>query len=157
MVWMAANLLKPAAPRHIVMASGLEDGLFHQYAKRYVEILARSGVEVEERLTSGAGENLQLLEDPHSGVDIAFTQGGLAKVPQSNDVVMMASLYYVPIWIFYRDVETLNHLNELRHHRIAVGVQGSGTRALLEPLFVLNDITPANIVIAPVGCQPWRH
>jgi hypothetical protein len=58
--WTAGHFLQPAAPRHIVLASGLEDGLFHQYAKRYVEILARSGVTVEERMTAGAEDNLRL-------------------------------------------------------------------------------------------------
>ena len=72
-IWTAGHFLQPAAPRHIVLASGLEDGLFHQYAKRYVEILARSGVTVEERMSAGAEDNLRLLEDPHSGVDVGFT------------------------------------------------------------------------------------
>src|SRR5258705_8755031 len=130
--WTAGHFLQPAAPRHIVLASGLEDGLFHQYAKRYVEILARSGVTVEERLTAGAGDNLRLLEDPHSGVDIGFTQGGIAKYPEANDVVMLSNLYYLPMWIFYRDTDTFNQVNELRNHRVAVGAEGSGTRSLVE-------------------------
>jgi TRAP-type uncharacterized transport system substrate-binding protein len=91
--WTAGHFLQHAAPRHIVLASGLEDGMFHQYAKRYVEILAQSGVTVEERMTAGAGDNLRLLEDPHSGVDIGFTQGGIAKIPEANDVVMLSNLY----------------------------------------------------------------
>ena len=118
--WTAGYFLQPAAPRHIVLASGLEDGLFHQHAKRYVEILARSGVTVEERMTAGAGDNLRLLEDPHSGVDIGFTQGGIAKFPEANDVVMLSNLYYLPMWIFYRDTDTFNRVNELRNHRVAV-------------------------------------
>jgi hypothetical protein len=80
--WTAGHFLQPAAPRHIVLASGLEDGLFHQYAKRYVEILARSGVTVEERMTAGAGDNLRLLEDPHSGVDIASHRAVLRNFPK---------------------------------------------------------------------------
>src|SRR6202162_1497099 len=122
--WTAGHFLQPA-PRHIVMASGLEDGLFHQYAKRYVEILARSGVTVEERMTAGAEDNLRLLEDSHSGVDIGFTQGGIAKFPEANDVVMLSNLYYLPMWIFYRDTDTFNRVNELRNHRIAIGAEGS--------------------------------
>ena len=50
-VWAAAHFLKPAPPRHIVLASGLEDSLLHRYAKRYAEILARAGVTVEERMS----------------------------------------------------------------------------------------------------------
>jgi len=49
-VWASAHFLQPAPPRHIVLASGLEDGLLHQYAQRYVEILARAGVTVPGRV-----------------------------------------------------------------------------------------------------------
>jgi TRAP-type uncharacterized transport system substrate-binding protein len=149
--WTAGRFLQPAAPRHIVLASGLEDGLFHQYAKRYVEILARSGVTVEERMSAGAEDNLRLLEDPHSGVDVGFTQGGIAKFPEANDVVMLSNLYYVPMWIFYRGTDTFNHVNELRNHRVAVGAEGSGTRSLVEPVFALNHLTTENTTMLPLG------
>jgi TRAP-type uncharacterized transport system substrate-binding protein len=149
--WTAGHFLQPAAPRHIVLASGLEDGLFHQYAKRYVEILARSGVTIEERMTAGAGDNLRLLEDPHSSVDIGFTQGGIAKFPEANDVVMLSNLYYLPMWIFYRDADTFDRVNELRNHRIAIGAEGSGTRSLAEPVFALNDLTTDDMTMLPLG------
>jgi TRAP-type uncharacterized transport system substrate-binding protein len=149
--WTAGRFLQPAAPRHIVLASGLEDGLFHQYAKRYVEILARSGVTVEERMSAGAEDNLRLLEDPHSGVDVGFTQGGIAKFPEANDVVMLSNLYYMPMWIFYRGTDTFNHVNELRNHRVAVGAEGSGTRSLIESVFALNNLTTENMTMLPLG------
>src|SRR3984893_2181882 len=149
--WTAGHFLQPAAPRHIVLASGVEDGLFHQYAKRYVEILARSGVTLEERMTAGAEDNLRLLEDSHSGVDIGFTQGGIAKFPEANDVVMLSNLYYLPMWIFYRDTDTFNQVNELRNHRVAVGADGSGTRSLVESVFALNNLTTENTTMLPLG------
>ena len=43
-VWASAHYLEPAPPRRIVLASGLEDGLPHRFAQRYVEILAKAGV-----------------------------------------------------------------------------------------------------------------
>jgi TRAP-type uncharacterized transport system substrate-binding protein len=150
-IWTGAHFLQPAAPRHIVLASGLEDGLFHKYAKRYVEILARSGVTVEERMTAGAWDNLRLLENPHSGVDIGFTQGGIAKSPEANNVVMLSNLYYLPMWIFYRDTDTFDHVNELRNHRVAVGAEGSGTRSLAEPVFALNNLTTEDMTVLPLG------
>ena len=150
-VWASAHYLQPAPPRHFVLASGLEDGLLHQYAQRYVEILARAGVTVEERMTNGPGDNLRLLQDPHSGVDVAFTQGGVAKFPEANDVVMLASLYYVPMWVFYRGTDTLNHVSELRYRRIAVGVKGSGTRSFADPLLAINDLTSANVTMLPMS------
>ena len=57
-LWTSAHFLEPAPPRHIVLASGLKDGLLHTYAQRYIEVLARAGVTVEERVTNGPGDNL---------------------------------------------------------------------------------------------------
>jgi TRAP-type uncharacterized transport system substrate-binding protein len=150
-VWAAAHFLEPAPPRHIVLASGSEDGLTHEFAQRYIEILARAGVTVEERITVGPGQNLQLLEDPHSGVDVAFVQGGIAKFPEANDVVMLATLYYVPMWIFYRDTETLPHIRDLRGRRVAVAVRGSGVRSLTETLFKLNRLSSDNVTIVSLS------
>jgi len=150
-VWAVAYFLQTAPPRHIVLASGLEDGLLHQHAKRYIEILARSGVRVEERITNGPGDNLRLLHDPHSGVDIGFTQGGIAKFPEADNVMMIASLYYVPMWIFHRSTDVLNHVNELRDHRVAVGVSGSGARSLGEHVFALNGLTSNNMAMQPLS------
>jgi TRAP-type uncharacterized transport system substrate-binding protein len=146
-VWAAAHFLQPAPPLHIVLASGLDDGLLHQFAQRYKEILAKEGVTVEERLTAGPGENLQLLEDPHSGVDVGFVQGGIAKFPEADSVVMLASLYYVPMWVIYRDTETFPHFRDLRGHRVAIGVKGSGARSLSETLFKLNGLSGDNTTI----------
>lgn len=150
-VWAVAHFVHPAPPRHIVLASGLEDSLLHEYARRYAEILARAGVTVEERITHGAGENLRLLEDPHSGVDIAFSQGGIAKFPEADDVVMLASLYYVPMWIFYRGSDTLDHVNELRGRRVAIGVEGSGSRSLAEAVFAVNGLTADDATLLPLS------
>src|SRR5262245_50208652 len=102
-VWISFHFLQPAPPRHIVLASGPAFGAYHQYAKRYQEIVGREGVKVEERLTNGAADNLRLLLDPGSGVDVAFMQGGVADSPAADGLVMLASLYYEPLWIFYRD------------------------------------------------------
>ena len=71
--------LQSTMPRHIVLASGLPDGIYHQYAQRYKEILAREGITVEERMTGGAEENARLLRDPKSGVDVAFMHGGVVR------------------------------------------------------------------------------
>ena len=141
---LGAWFLQSTIPRHIVLASGLKDGLYHQYAQRYKEILARDGVTVEERLTGGADENEQLLHDPKSGVDVAFMHGGVVRPEQRGNLVMLMALYYEPLWIFYRDPGTLTQLDELRYKRVAVGSPGSGARAFAEPLLAANNITGFN-------------
>jgi TRAP-type uncharacterized transport system substrate-binding protein len=150
-LWIFARFLQPAPSRHIVLASGAGFGLYHQYAERYRQILARDGVVIEERMTEGAAENLRLLEDPKSGVDVAFMQGGIANGAQAEDVEMLASLYYEPLWVFYRAPGTLSRLNELQGKRIAIGTVGSGTRALVEPLLDFNEVKPANSTLLPLA------
>ena len=46
--------VQPGPPRKIVLASGPEAGVYHRFARRYVELLEREGVTVEERMTGGA-------------------------------------------------------------------------------------------------------
>ena len=160
-VWPAAALLVAVAlagawflqgtiPRHIVLASGLQDGLYHQYAQRYKEILAREGVTVEERMTGGAEENEQLLHDPKSGVDVAFMHGGIVRPQAGSDLTMLMTLYYEPLWVFYRGSATLTQLDELRAKRVAIGSPGSGVRDLVEPLLAVNDITSSNTRLVPL-------
>jgi TRAP transporter TAXI family solute receptor len=150
-LWISARFLQPAPPRHLVLASGARFGLYHQYAQRYAQLLAREGVTVEERTTEGAAENLRLLQDPKSGVDVAFMQGGVATAAEGETLEMLASLYYEPAWVFYRDSGTLSQLNQLKGRRIAVGMPGSGTRAFVMPLLEFNGVTPANTTLVPIS------
>jgi TRAP transporter TAXI family solute receptor len=143
-VWVSVKFVQSGPPRHIVLASGAESGIYHQYALRYKEILGREGVTVDVRMTRGASDNLSLLLDPKSGVDVAFMQGGLATFPAADGLVMLASLYYEPLWIFYRNAEPLTRMTELHGKRIAIGVAGSGTRALVVQLFAANGLTSAS-------------
>ncbi len=39
-IWDSLVLVQPGPPRRIVMASGPESGVYHRYARRYVELLA---------------------------------------------------------------------------------------------------------------------
>ena len=144
LVWVSAQFVEPGPPRHIVLASGPASGIYNQYALRYKEILAREGVAVDVRMTRGAADNLGLLLDPKSGVDVAFMQGGVASFPAADGLVMLASLYYEPLWIFYRNTEPLTRMNELHGKRIAIGTVGSGTRALVAQLFAANGLTNAS-------------
>jgi TRAP transporter TAXI family solute receptor len=150
LVWASLQFLKPIPPRHIVLASGAESGLYHRYAQRYKEILARSGVTVEERITAGAAENLRLLLDPAAHVDVAFMQGGVAEVTAANGVEMVAALYYEPMWIFVHAGAPVTQLNELQGKRIAIGAPGSGTRVLVQQLLRVNGVAEGAATMAEV-------
>jgi TRAP-type uncharacterized transport system substrate-binding protein len=150
-LWVSFQMLQPIPPRTLVLATGAPSGLYQQYGERYRKALAREGVTLVLRGTRGAGENHDLLLDPKSGVDIAFMQGGV--VPHSDDkgIVMLASLYYEPLWIFHRGNAAYTRINEFTGKRITVGLEGSGARAFVLPLLAANGITPDNATFIQAG------
>ncbi|HET9764629.1 MAG TPA: TAXI family TRAP transporter solute-binding subunit [Casimicrobiaceae bacterium] len=140
-VYLYVALARTVPPHRIVLASGPDFGVYHEYAKRYKSLLAREGVKVEERMTNGAADNLRLLLDPESGVDVAFIQGGVADSAAADGLVMLSSLYYEPLWIFYTGQRTLSQVTDLRGKRIAAGLRGSGTRALADQVLAVNGLS----------------
>ncbi|HEY0820640.1 MAG TPA: C4-dicarboxylate ABC transporter substrate-binding protein, partial [Rhizobacter sp.] len=102
-------VLDPNPPRKVVLATGVDQGAYAEFGKRYVQFLKQHGITVELRPTNGAAENLRLLRDAASGVDIAFVQGGAderERRPAEEDedsLVSLGSLFYEPVWIFYRE------------------------------------------------------
>ena len=150
-VVISVHFLQPAPPRHIVFASGAEYGLYHRLALRYRDILARDGVRVEERMTSGAVENLELLRDPKSGVDVALTQGGIATPADGERIVMIATLYYEPLWVFHHKGFSVDLASDLAGKRIAIGAPGSGTLAFALAVLEANGITAASAKLQTIG------
>ena len=72
-------LWQPAPPKKVVMSTGAPQGAYQLYASRYRDALARQGVTLELRPSSGAQENLQRLRDPNSDVQLAIVQSGLTR------------------------------------------------------------------------------
>jgi len=144
---IAWQFVNPAPPRTIVIATGHKDGAYFLFAEHYRKILARDGVTLEIRTTAGSVENIQLLEDQSSGVDIAFVQGGTGSQATAGNITALGSLYFEPLWVFYRGSEPLSRLSDLSGRRIAAGETGSGTRAIARTLLEDNkiDITDENV------------
>jgi TRAP-type uncharacterized transport system substrate-binding protein len=64
--------VNPAPPSTLTIATGFKGAAYEYFGKQYQERLARAHVTLHLRLTDGTGENLKLLQDPKSGVDIAL-------------------------------------------------------------------------------------
>lgn len=127
--WVASRFVRPAPPDDFVIATGSESGAYHLYGKRYQAQLAKDKIRVELAPSSGSVENLERLT-AKSGVAVAFIQGGVGNAAQQHGLVTLAALYYEPLWIFYRGNVELSLLNQLADKRLAIGSEGSGTRAL---------------------------
>jgi TRAP-type uncharacterized transport system substrate-binding protein len=130
-----------APPHTLVISSGPEGSVFHTNAIRYFNVLNRNGVELKILPSQGSLENLQRLYDPKINVDIAFVQGGISNAPQGKEVLSLGSIGYEPMLVFYRTNTTATLLSDFKGKRLAIGPEGSGTRALALALLQLNGIT----------------
>ena len=157
---LAYWLLDPNPPNKVVLATGSDQGAYAELGKRYVQALKPYGITVELRPTQGAAENLQLLRDPNSGVDIAFVQGGADEQLQGDNdaegqLVALGSLFYEPVWLFYRTdaaqrllkAPALTSLSQLPGWRLNIGAEGSGVPNLMNKLIAANNIEPATLTL----------
>jgi TRAP-type uncharacterized transport system substrate-binding protein len=91
----------PAPPSRVVMATAFKGASFEYYGRQYREIFARNGVDLELRETAGAVENVKLLQDPKSGVQIAFVTGGVSDGKRAPGLLSLGTVYNQPLWIFF--------------------------------------------------------
>jgi TRAP transporter TAXI family solute receptor len=145
---LAYFLLDPMPPKHVVLGTGPENGAYAEFGKRYVEELKRYGISVELRQTVGSRENLVLLRDGKQKLDLAFVQGGASETirtraeEEQEPVVSLGSLFFEPVWIFYRadSFKEFTMLTQLRGKRVNIGARGSGTPGLMMRLLGANQI-----------------
>lgn len=136
-VWV----IRTNPPRRITIASGPPGSTYHRWAERYQQALAPRGVTLVIRATGGSEENLDLLLDPKSGVDIGFVAGGVTAGRDLDRIRSLGSVAYQPMWVFCRTAKPISHLADLAGHRVAVGPPGSGTHALALTVLKANGIT----------------
>ena len=169
-------VLDPTPPKKVVLATGTDQGAYAEFGKRYAEILKTYGITVELRATEGAAENLRLLRDATSGVDIAFVQGGagerlrreadaVAAAAENDDdagLVSLGSLFVEPVWLFYRSdaAERLLHapaltsLSQLPGWRINIGARGSGAPNLMFKLIEANKLDANTLTVVRKSQTP---
>ena len=175
LLWGAYTVLQPNPPRTVVLAAGVAQGAYAEFGKRYATQLARHGITVQLRETQGSAENLALLQQPGSGVDLAFVQGGTWQKPAGADVAdnpagtadapplqSLGRMFHEPVWLFYRDdsahrlakAPQITRLAQLAGGTLNVGAPGSGVPPLLQTLLAANRIPPGAISLQQLPTTP---
>jgi TRAP-type uncharacterized transport system substrate-binding protein len=119
-LWMAVVALRPLPPRSVVMVTGPEGSAFYEFGKRYRELLARQGVELQLVTSAGAVENLSRLRDRESKAEAGFLLGGITSREQSPGLEALGTVSYEPVWFFYRGASPGKGLVGLRGKKIAI-------------------------------------
>lgn len=135
------SFFNTAAPSTITMASGEKGSIYHRYAMRYQEFLAKQGVKVVIVPSDGSSDNLRKLTDKSLKVDVGFVQSGIAKDKNIEGLQSLGSVAYQPIMLFYRGANK-RLISEFKGMRLDIGEPGSGTHALALSILKENGITP---------------
>lgn len=144
-LWAAWRWLEPMpASRRLVLATGPAQSAYEAFGRRYQPLLAARGVQIELKPTGGAQDNLALLSDPDSGVQVAFIQSGIAATDSDLPLVSLGTVALEPLWVFYRRASvpalrlprqaTPNRLAQLAPWRIDIGAEGGGSAPLMRQL-----------------------
>lgn len=148
----AFRFVEPAPPDTFVISTGAIDSGYYMFAQRYKEILARDGVKLELLPSAGSQENVSRLLDKKSGVEVGFLQGGSAFAANAPELVSLGSIYYEPLWVFYRGPE-IHDFGGLHGKKLAIGPEESGTRALALQLLAVNATVMPPTVLLPDNGQ----
>jgi TRAP transporter TAXI family solute receptor len=149
-LWWALQYMQPPPQRTLVIATGPERGAYNTFGRGYQKALERSGIRTELRPSAGSVENLQRLLDGKSGVFAALLQGGIADEKKAPGILSAGGVFLEPVWIFHRSSETIQRFGDLRGRRIAIGPEGSGTRALAQALLGAAQLDAGNAELLPV-------
>ena len=139
--YVTSQFIQPAPKKELVIATGSQTGNYYTTALAYQALLQEEGIKVTILNSAGSVENLSLLKEKKA--DIAFVQNGIAG--NKHNVELLASLYYEPLWIFYKnDNYTMDYVIQLIGKTIAIGKSQSGTEHLSRMILQDNGITSKN-------------
>jgi TRAP-type uncharacterized transport system substrate-binding protein len=150
LTWVGMAYLIPTPPSQIPIATSPKGEHYHVLGTRYQGIMARSEIKVELRETGGAKENLRLLNDPISGIQIGFMQGGISNSRLAPDLMSLGRIDHQIFWLFSMG-DMLTELSQLKGKRIGLGPEGSGDRAVCEKILAVAGITYDNTALVSVA------
>ena len=142
---LAWFFIQPAPPHTIHMAVGPPEGAYFKFASSYADELAKQGITLHLHTTNGSIDDYESLQNAPD-IDLAIVQGGTATAAKLSDhrIEALASLYFEPVWVFYRSEQPYTDLRSLDNKSIAVGRSGSGTAVLSELLLAENGVAPSS-------------
>jgi TRAP-type uncharacterized transport system substrate-binding protein len=149
-------LVDPSPPSHVTISAGQENSAYEQFAKKYADLLSKQGITVMVKRSLGSHENLQRMNDPQSGVDIAFIQSGMTEQADAErkGLISLGSLFTEPVWLFLRDTKEVAQLTQLKGLKINVGPEGTGVPQLFNKILSVNGVEPGELVLGALENTP---
>ncbi len=145
----AYQFVEPAPPYKLTLATASRDGAYFKYAQEIKKHFAKEKITLTVLETSGSVENLALLKSGKA--DAAFIQGGIASSKDYPMLQGLASLYLEPLLVFTRKEAGMHSIAQFAGKRVAIGPEGSGTRAIALQILADNLLNETNVEFIPIG------
>lgn len=140
---------KQAMPRIVRIAGGIDGGVYNDVSTEIASRLnVAYGVETEMVSTSGSLDNRGGLLDGQ--IDIAPMQ---ATAIGGDHLCVIAPLFYEVLYVIARSDSEVRSMEDLKGHRVAVGPEGSGSRATAEFVLSAFELSADQVVREVV---PWE-
>jgi hypothetical protein len=152
----AYYLVDPAPSKKIDFSAGQVNSAYAGFAQLYAEELKKNDLILRVHTSQGSQENLQQISDVNSNIDIGFVQSGSTNQAdaEAQGLVSLGSLFYEPVWIFYRSKKEIFSLLELKGKRINVGPEGAGVGRLFKKILSVNNMEEGDVSLAHLDNTP---
>lgn len=154
--YFAYKLINPFPPTQVVLSTGQDSSAYAEFGKKYAQELGKFGITATLKSSQGSEENLRLLKDEDSDIDIAFVQSGSTEHADAerSGLLSIGSLFYEPVWLFYRESANLKHLTQIKKMKVNVGPDGSGVPKLFNAILDANDIDATEVKMSKLADTP---
>ena len=142
-----------AGPERFSIATGRPGGAYYAFTESYAQHLATDhGVTLDLVETAGSVETLDLLLQRE--VPVGLVQSGTVGDIDSTELYSLGSLFYEPIWIFYRNdrfEQPLEYLYDLEGRPVGIGEAGSGTNLMARQMLADNELDEHSVAFHEVS------
>ena len=125
--------------KELTIATGAVGSDSYAYALSYQALLQEEKVKLNIIPTQGSLDTIGYLNSKKA--DIGFVHSGILLNKREYNFESLASVYYEPLWIFYRnDGYSLNYLIEATGKNVGISITNDGTYDLTKKLSKSNGL-----------------
>lgn len=149
-LYLVYRWVDPLPPRHFAIAAGISGTQYDVFARRYAEILARDGVELEVRNYASGLEHFDVLRDAGSGVQAGITTFGFTQAHDADILYSLGGISESAIYLFTRGAEPVTQFRQFRGKRLSLGKPGTILRTLMSEVLAVAGVPDHSVHLVPL-------